>query len=237
MHTAPPDIAAKELSFFDETNPRSVVNLLPPAVGLQVRRLWRSEDGYLLGLSEYDLFKELRNKGRQPQAVDNMLRVKFWLEYDRCQETGDPSMVMTHVTSRLIGRESFYKYFLTDPKRLAWMLCPSTDYRASMDEALSFGVLRIRKFFEDTDFEDLRGARDLSAFLAAFRMLDERLNGCKAVPGKRARTDSFMGAQGDVKPSERTMVNEAVAGDVDREIAEREERVAKLRMKIEAGET
>ncbi len=227
MEKTAPDQVVKGMTFFDESNPRSLISLLPPLIGKQVRLLWKSDDGYLLGLSEYDLFKELRRKGRQPQAVDNMLRVKFWLEYDKCQEMGLPFMVMSNVTARLMAKEMFHKYFLTDPKRLAWMLCPSTDYKASMEEALSFGVLKMRQLFEDTDFS---GAKDLGKFLSAFRLLDERLHGARTFPGKRA---AAVGGQGPVEQGERDEVGEGIANTVEQEIQERELRVAKLRLKIE----
>lgn len=231
MHTTPPDLQAKELSFFDEENPRSLIRLLPPAVAQQVRLLWKGDDGYLLGLSEYDLFKECRNKGRQPQAVDNMIRVKFWLEYDRCQATGDSQIFMTHVISRTIGKEAFYKYFLTDTKRLAWMLCPSTDYRVQMEEALSFGVQKLRQFFEETDWTDT-SVRGLERFLMAFRLLDERLNGARALPGKKPIEHIGKQVQGPVIGEERDKANEVVQDSIDKEIEERAERVRKLREKV-----
>lgn len=230
MHTTPPDLQAKELSFFDELNPRSLVNLLPPAVAKQVRLLWSGEHGHLLGMSEYDLFKELRNQGRQPQAIDNMLRVKFWLEYDRCQGTGDIQMLMTHVIENTIGKESFYKYFLNDHRRLAWLLCPSVDYKAQMTEALSFGVMKLRQLFEETDWSASATPRGLERFMMAFRMLDERLNGTRVIPGRKPVADHQQ--QGPVMGEERSVVSEAVVDSVDKDIEEREARIQKLREKI-----
>jgi hypothetical protein len=229
IHTIAPDFQAKQLSFFEENNPRSLVNLVPPSVARQLRLLNEGPDSMLLGLSEFDLWKELRTRNRLPQAVDNMLRVRFWLEYDRVQANGEDKMIMAYVLGRLIANETFYKFYIVDPRRLAWLCCPMVDYQSAMQECLSFGVMRIRQLFEDTDFNAKDGGRKFERFIMMFRMMDERLNGAlKVTKHNRAPGDA---AVGPVRDEERVDVEVAIASDIDEEIRIRRERIEKLREK------
>jgi hypothetical protein len=122
----------KELTFLDAESQRSLVNLLPESFAKMLRHLWEGEHANLLSVSEHGLRKELRRRDRLPGPLDEELRFRFWHEFNRVQDEDDqrPKMEMHNVLGRAISKEQFYKFYITDPYRLAWLLCPPADYSA-----------------------------------------------------------------------------------------------------------
>ena len=122
--------------FWDMENPKSVFNLCPDPLQLQLKNLQKSELCYLLDLVEPDLFRALQKLNHIPNMIDNRLRVKFWMEYDRCYASGDRKVNISTICAGVCSRETFYKYFITRVPRLAWLLCPPQSYTAKIEEAI-----------------------------------------------------------------------------------------------------
>jgi hypothetical protein len=129
---------------FDKDAPRSLASLLPEAFMIQVRALYDSDDGYLLGSVEYALRRELTRRQKPPTPIDCRLRMQFWFEYfkmmgmDKC-----PTMSMPHILGTVISKESFYKYYIQDHCKLAWLLCPPQSYTQRLEDAISYSLDRI----------------------------------------------------------------------------------------------
>lgn len=149
----------KELVLFDEKNPRSIVRLLPEEIGKRLKAAWETEDGYLFGLPENRLRRELSKRGRNPTSTDSRIRLQFWLEYDRIQiedRMDIPKMNMAYVIGFAMPKESFYKYYIEDNCLLAWMLCPPVQYVDALEEVLREALDRIRESME-IEFLDAEG--------------------------------------------------------------------------------
>lgn len=147
MHTSIKFNSRRELVFFDETNRRSLVNLVPEAIAILIKKLWKSDDAYLLGMGETRLRGELIRRGKNPSVTDSRIRLQFWLEYDRAQDSDSksiPKMDMAYVIGRQISKESFYTHYLTDPCALAWVICPPVIYETSIEEALREATEKLR---------------------------------------------------------------------------------------------
>src|ERR1041384_7730963 len=74
-------------SLADRSNPISVVNLVPGAVGKAL------EDALFTNPEFFDkderaLWVFLRKDNKQPTPTDNRLRLKFWMEYDNAMAKG-----------------------------------------------------------------------------------------------------------------------------------------------------
>lgn len=188
MLTEKPLKDVPEIIFWDETDPLSVINLVPDPLRRQLELLRRSDKAHLLDLTETDLFKALDRLNQRPNPTDNRLRVKFWLEYDRLHETAErvsPRMVCANITSRVCSRELFYKHYITNHPRLAWLLCPPASYMARMQEALNFGVDQVREILALPPNEvnrEVRAAADMKIRLVhgldqLFRGTQRRLRG------------------------------------------------------------
>lgn len=148
MHSRNQKNNRKEIVFFDEKNPRSLVNLLPEALGKRLRDAWKSEDAYLFGLSERRLRRDLVGRGKAPSATDSRIRLQFWLEYDRIQVEDAlriPEMNMAYVIGFAMAKEAFYTHYITDNCALAWLLCPPVQYVDALEEVLRESMERVRE--------------------------------------------------------------------------------------------
>lgn len=149
--------------FWDETDPGSVINLVPDQVRACIKKLSKSEHAELLTLTETDLYRRLQQLNQQPNPTDNRLRIKFWLEYARCHETDATSkIIVTNITAGVCSRELFYKHYITNLPRLAWMLCPPTSFTHKCEEALSYGVDQVRKLLELEPEKMTKSHKDLA---------------------------------------------------------------------------
>ncbi len=148
MHISAKCNSRRELVFFDETNRRSIVRLVPEALAILMRKLWKSEDAYLLGMSETRLRPELARRGKPPTSTDSRIRLQFWLEYDRVQVENTksiPAMDMAYVIGKSMAKEAFYTHYIQDPFALAWLMCPPVKYEDAIEEALRESTERIRE--------------------------------------------------------------------------------------------
>lgn len=136
MHESNHLSSRKELVLLDDSNPRSIAKLMPESFALQMQKLWDSDDAsFLLGKTERELLKELVRRGKAPSAIDHKIRVKLWVEYERVQEEIPrmPKMNMLNILGLDFPKETFYRFYITDPCRLAWILCPPSDYSTMID--------------------------------------------------------------------------------------------------------
>jgi hypothetical protein len=221
------------MSFFDESDPRSLVNILPEVIANRIRDLGRSPFGYLLNLDESALYRELARNNKMPKATDNVLRTKFWMEYDRAQGCGDPLMNVSQIIGRTVSRELFYKHYTTDYLRFSWVLCPPLDYEAAMREALLVGVQKLRHFLDNADFskDTSLSSRNMQKFLTVFRLLDERLNGFKVLPGKiPTKSDSLPKRKTDRVTIEE--VGELEMDSMEVKLKKAKDRLASLKEKV-----
>ena len=150
------------------------------------------------------------------------------MEYDRVQGTGDPLMNMSNIIGRTVSRETYYAWILGDPIRFSWQLCPPVDYEHAMREALQVGVMKLRHALETADFstEDNRSNRRLDKFLIVFRLLEERLNGFKVIPGRAPISKNVV-----VRPEERGEVADVEYDSIELKLKAAKERLAAKKAK------
>lgn len=161
---------------WNRTEEKSVFNLVPGAVQAAMVELGKQRPE-LFTLDERDLYRKLRSENLLPSAVDNRLRMQFWLEYDRAHEESR-SMNMAAVYSGVCSRQLFYTKILERPEKMAWMLTAPASYVTKINEALDFGLDRLREYLE---IDPLAGGKvntklmELQAKIVA--MLDMRKHG------------------------------------------------------------
>lgn len=162
---------------FNRLEERAPINLVPPALQNAFLAAHQAVP-VLFGLTEFDLFKELRTQGRGITPTDNQLRLSFWLEYDRCQEESRAFNV-GHVYSGICTKSFFYGTYLRYPDKVAWLLTPPVEYEVKLREAHDFGLSKMREIL-DQDAISNRAKPDtklLDLQLKIFTMLDQRLKG------------------------------------------------------------
>lgn len=134
-------------TLFDRSNPRSVVNLLPERVRTLVEEAYFLKPELFIE-DEKDLFRKLTQDNKQPTPTDHRLRMKFWNEYDYAQAYGKASIEMNRVVAGVCTVEYFYNKYMTSPSKVAWLLCPPTQYMVKAEEALSFGIDQLRDILD-----------------------------------------------------------------------------------------
>jgi hypothetical protein len=159
-------------SIFDESNPMSVVNMVPPMVAEAIRKI-PQQCAYVTHATEGQIKAYCK-----PDERDERLRLAFWDEYNYATSVSAP-MRINYVIRGLCSGEVFYNYYLSEPKKLAWVLTPPKFYSQGMKYILHLGLDRLTeimqaKVVDDDGKLDVRAA---ATILKAFQLVDLRVKG------------------------------------------------------------
>lgn len=129
---------------------------MPEAFASAMRCLWNSELApALLGVNETGLLKELRRRQKDPAPLDYKVRAKFWIEFERIQGIKQVQpMQMVNILGNDFPKDVFYKFYITDPCRLAFMLCPPQDYKLLLDMVLNQNLIKLSEFITGLEATD-----------------------------------------------------------------------------------
>ena len=127
------------IEFQDESNPRAIINLLPKKFGERVREVRASHPQYF-NKDDGELYQYLKTMENTPRANDDMLRMKFWLEYERVQAFMLDSINLTQVCGGICSIEYFTGFYLRAPDRVAWLMCPPVEYMVRLEEMHTEGL-------------------------------------------------------------------------------------------------
>lgn len=144
--TQTPEPGFRDVDLWERTQPRSVINLVPPAVQAHLLEASISRPELFL-MNERDLWNYFKSEMMLPSATDNQIRLKFWLEYDSAQ-ANMKFMEMSSVYAGICSRQYFYGTFLARAEKVAWMLQPPVDYVTKLEEGLDFGLSQLRDILE-----------------------------------------------------------------------------------------
>jgi len=127
-----------ELEYFNAENKRSLYNIAPDCVRPALNNTHVKN---FLMLPETELRAKLK-----PNTTLCRLRISFWREFDRAQARLD-TMKVQRVVSGICSLEEF-RHIVVNTNHIAWLLKPPTDYVNAMEEALVFGIERLREILE-----------------------------------------------------------------------------------------
>jgi hypothetical protein len=137
------------------------------------------EFGELVGGAQEDVAARFREmKGRPPSVSENRLRFAFWQEYE--ESIKQSRQIKPHRIYGGVCSDVFFMHYVAkDKARLLWILCPPTNYKEMLREALGFGLEQLREILDLPVVND-RGKVDtrlceVKAKIVA--MLDVRVNG------------------------------------------------------------
>lgn len=215
----PQDIAVSDLD-----NPRSVINLVSPVVREAMKRVPEE----FLSLND----KELENLSPQKAftVTDRRLRTAFWIEYGRAQDSMS-SMNMAGIYGGICSRPYFYTNIMQDKVRLAYLLTPPQDYKVAMEEALSYGVDKIREILEMPLYDQNTGRPDpkiADVILKAVALIDQRVKGAVVQRHQVHQLNQNVGA-----PKAQAPGGEAqTMAEIDRKLAELEDKLGAVKKTI-----
>lgn len=127
-----------------------------------------------------DLGPEVLEERAKPTLVIRRLRSKLWHEYERVLKENRTKISMTDVCKNICTRQYFYEYVVGEPVMLAWFIHPQTSFDQIAEEALDFGLERIRKEILTAPLYTDKGKFDTgiaAQILTAVKYLDARVKG------------------------------------------------------------
>lgn len=221
-----------ELTMWDPDNERSLINLVSP----EIRKLYldtRDKRPELFEMNEYDLIKLLRDERSVPNPTVHRIRMLFWQEYDLAQAEVR-QLEMWRVYKGVCDKEMLWR-MCHEPKKLAWILCPTVSYMVHMQESLNFGLEQLREALgADHTFEIEKNGKkitmvntkllEIKAKIVA--MLDMRVKG--AVTQKIEQTNKNMNLNLNATEAQ---VNKIVESMSNEEIMKELEKIRKKREK------
>lgn len=174
--TAPPALA--DTSHFDNSNPRSLINLLPKFI---------AEYAVLVPSKYFEMREEelapVCFESGQPFDEARKLRISFWDEYDRCQRYDEKKMLVTRITDGICAEPYFIRKFITKQKHLAWILRPPTGYIAALQDIHDLSLRQMLAIVQLPLQKDDRGNWDtklMNLQKAIYERTDARLKGAIA---------------------------------------------------------
>src|SRR4051812_5211064 len=117
-----PVVREFEVDLLTRENPRAVINLVSDQTQAKIFVAVKERPEFFR-LDEHALKKEAR-----PTPTHNRLRLAFWTEFNKVQDTGAERMTMANVYAGVCTRQYFEHYFLNEARNVAWMLCPPASY-------------------------------------------------------------------------------------------------------------
>lgn len=119
------------VSVKDRSNPRAIINLIKNTA---------FEQAILAVPDEYYLSED--NHPVRVSVTDDMIKTAFWNEYDLAQAKAK-NINVENIYVRCCSRDYFFKQFLTNSRKVAWLLTPPPSYEVMLDALLSKGLQRL----------------------------------------------------------------------------------------------
>lgn len=124
--------------------------------------------------SEQELEELLR-----PAPLVSRLRMEFWKEYEAAQ-AGFRRIDLIRISNNLSIPLTNVSTLMRRVENMAWILCPPTTYNTVLEEALSYGIRRVRNDILTIGIHNPDGSVDpkkADILLKAVAFIDMRKNG------------------------------------------------------------
>lgn len=131
--------------YFDTTNDRALVNIVPEVFADQMWKLTREHPEWL-SMDEHTLRKEIDANKRKLTPTDHKLRMKFWVEHDKA-EYHRGRLNLGNVFMGVCSNVYFYDW-IRKSEKLAWLLCVPTSYELTVAEGHMYGISKLRQILE-----------------------------------------------------------------------------------------
>jgi hypothetical protein len=161
-----------------DASTRAAISLLPDAERFLVEtHANRSPD--LFKLSERSLITRMDHAGFKVSSTENLLRNRFWLEYDHAISGGFPEIRISEVIRGVCSFKFFRETFLSSSYLVAYLMLPPINFKTKQEETLMFGLDKMREIL-DLNAVGVNGQVDtkiLRAQMAVYQILEKRVQG------------------------------------------------------------
>jgi hypothetical protein len=161
-----------ELTIWDKENPRSLVNIVWVDMQRVIERA-KHDCRDLLILPERKLKKKV-----DPQPLDDMIRLRFWQEYDRAQMVGG-KMMLKDIIRGICSVDYFQEHTCKDPGKLAWLILPLAGYITRMESSLYIALDEMEDILRlpILDENGIPNTKLIAEKVKLFQLLDVRVKG------------------------------------------------------------
>lgn len=135
--TAWADDVQPELDLTDESNPHSLINVLPKTMAEYLRKI---------PIEVLTMGDEKIEKAGNIGVTEKRLRHGFWIEYNYAQ-LGKRQMAISNIVNGVCRKEQFWQ-IVKNQWKLAYILTPPPDHRISREELLARALDEIRDILE-----------------------------------------------------------------------------------------
>jgi hypothetical protein len=159
----------QEIVFWDQDNPRCVVNMLSEKL---------KERALELPTNILSLTDEMLEKAVEPTMVHENLRLAFWDEYFVAQDN-QKKMRIESIYPRVCSRDYFYRVFIADDLSLAYMMRPPVEYQLKMRSLLELGHRQLEQVLKMklTNSKGQPDTRLIAEVVKIVALLDNRVKG------------------------------------------------------------
>ncbi len=207
---------------FSRSEPRALINIVGESLETAILTAHAARPE-LFGLPEAELYDKLYMENKEPNGVDNALRMRFWFEYDEAQNE-KRKLKIKNIWTGVCEDMAFYGA-LKKPHKVAWLITRPLDYEIATAELHQFTLAQLRKIVSTPLV--VNGKYNASAAkdkIEIFKLLDQRVKG--AVVQKTLNVHSSLVGKANA------LSEEARREDVERRIKELERATDKQQGKI-----
>jgi hypothetical protein len=134
----------------------------------------------LFTLSERALITKMKNSGFDVSSTENLLRNRFWLEYDHAT-TGDyPHIRLVEVIRGVCSFKFFRETFLANQFMVAFLMLPPINFKNKQEETLLFALDKLRAILDLPIVDEVTGNVNVSmlkAQMGVYQILERRVQG------------------------------------------------------------
>jgi hypothetical protein len=159
----------REIIFWEENNPTSIINL----VSERLRELMRALPPSLLAMTDNEIREKL-----DPSWIQDQMRLAFWDEYFLTIDNNQRKMRVQAIYCQSASRETFYNQ-IENPLFLAYLTKPPAGYILKMRSLLDMAMERMREVLK-YPLEDTNGKLNVKLVTEIIKiatLADNRIKG------------------------------------------------------------
>lgn len=157
---------------------RSALSMLPEEEKFIIESHWK-RNPELFTLSERSLITQMNNMGFPVSSTENLLRNKFWLEYDHATQGAYEQIRLNEVIRGVCSPKFFRETFLANQYMVAFLMLPPINFKTKQEETLLFALDRLRQVLDMPTLK-LDGSPDMNvikAQMGVYQILERRVQG------------------------------------------------------------
>jgi hypothetical protein len=161
-----------------DTTARSAISMLPKEEQFIIET-HANRNPELFASSERSLLTKMREVGFDVSSTENLLRNRFWLEYDHATTGGFGEIRLAEVIRGVCSFKFFRETFLSNQFMVAYLMLPPINFKTKQEETLIFALDKLRSIL-DMPITKVNGDVDMSmvkAQMGVYQILERRVQG------------------------------------------------------------